>query len=422
LFLKRIKSDNCHIKQTKRVIIMNYLNKLVILPLLVMIQMANTCHASDDQTKASSPKRVVGQILKQANIKIDGDRPWDIKVYNDAFYSRVLRDGSLGLGESYMLGWWDSSALDETIFRICRADLEKKIKPTLAMRWAILKAKLFNAQDKKGSMKVIDQHYQLGNDLFVVMLDRLMTYSCGYWKNANNLDEAQEAKYDLIARKLGLKKGMRVLDIGCGWGGFAKYIAEKYQVEVVGVTLSENQASFARNVVVDLPVEIRIQDYRDVNETFDRIVEIGMFEHVGTKNYRPFMEMVNRCLKDDGLFMLHTIGSKISSDSGDPWIDKYIFANGHLPSMAQIAKSSEGLFVLEDAHNFSSDYDKTLMWWYSNFNNNWKNLSLNYDTTFYRMWKFYLLSCAGSFRARNIQLYQVVFSKNGVVGGYESVR
>ena len=271
-------------------------------------------------------------------------------------------------------------------------------------------------------MKVIDEHYQLGNDLYRNMLDSSMGYSCGYWKNAKTLYDAQTAKYDLICRKLGLKPGMSVLDIGCGFGGFAKHAAERYGAHVTGITLSANQAEFARQACVGLPVEIRVQDYRDVAQTFDRVVEIGMFEHVGSRNYRTFMEMVHRCLKDGGLFMLHTIGGNESTCVCDPWINTYIFPSGHLPSISQIGTSIEGLFVMEDWHNFGTDYDTTLKAWFSNFNANWPKIKEQYGDRFYRMWKYYLLSCAGAFRARSIQLWEVVLSKDGVAGGHETVR
>ena len=365
---------------------------------------------------------VVEEIAAFAGISINGHRPWDITVHDNSFYDRVLKDQSLGLGESYMAGWWDSQRLDECFYYLLRANVESQLKPTWAMRWAVLKAKLFNHQTKSKSLQVIEQHYQLGDDLYQNMLDETMTYSCGYWKNATTLADAQRAKFDLIARKLNFQKGMRVLDIGCGWGGFAKYVAENYGVSVVAITLSEHQAAYARKICANLPVEVRIQDYRDVREQFDRIIEIGMFEHVGQKNYRTFMEIANRCLTDDGMLMLHTIGSNTTSITGDPWIDRYIFPNGQLPSIAQIGTSIEGLFVMEDWHNFSADYDKTLMAWFANFDRNWHKIQHAYPEPFYRMWKYYLLSCAGSFRARHIQLWQVVLSKNGVEGGYTTQR
>lgn len=371
---------------------------------------------------ADSSRQTIEEIAAIADVKIDGSRSWDIQVKNEGFFTRILKDGSLGLGESYMAGWWDSSALDDCMFRILRADIENKLQPSMQMIWNVIKAKLFNLQSRSGSKEVIDLHYQLGNDLYQKMLDPTMSYSCGYWKKAKTLEGAQKAKFDLIAQKLGFKKGMRVLDIGCGWGGFAKHIAEHYGVEVVGITLSENQAAYAREICKGLPVEIRIQDYRDLNETFDRVVEIGMFEHVGEKNYREFMAIVHRCLTEDGMFMLHTIGSNQTTRGIDPWINRYVFPNAHLPSIAQIGTSIEGLFVMEDWHNFSADYDRTLMAWFQNFDRHWGELKSAYPDPFYRMWKYYLLSCAATFRSRNVQLWQVVLSKKGVLNGYNSVR
>jgi cyclopropane-fatty-acyl-phospholipid synthase len=294
-----------------------------------------------------------------AGIQIDGKRPFDIQVNNPKFYERALEDQSLGFGESYMEGWWECGAIDECIYKLLIANIEDQFKPTFAFYWTYLKAKLFNRQTKSGSMDVIHMHYELGNDLYKNMLDTSMAYSCGYWKNAKTLDEAQLAKYDLIARKLSLKKGMTVLDIGCGWGGFAKYIAQNYGVKVVAITLSQNQAEFAKKNCEGLSVEVRVQDYRDVKEKFDRVVEIGMFEHVGPKNYRNFMEICHNCLNDNGMLMLHTIGSNATHVTTDPWINKYIFPGGHLPSIAQIGSSIENLFIMEDWHNFGPDYDKT---------------------------------------------------------------
>lgn len=371
---------------------------------------------------ASNAEVVIKEMAKQAGIEINGNQSCDIQVHNPDFYHRVLTDQSLGLGESYMEGWWDAKSIDDCIYRILRSNVESKIKPNWKMKWTYLKAKLFNRQNKSSSMKVIDQHYQLGNDLYENMLDPLMTYSCGYWKHAENLEQAQIAKYDLIARKLAIKPGMRVLDIGCGWGGFAKYIATHYGAEVVAITLSSNQADYAKQVCKGLPVEVRVQDYRDMHEKFDRVVEIGMFEHVGVKNHRTFMEVAYRCLNDNGLVMVHTIGNNISHAGGDPWIDKYIFRGGELPSVSQIGNAIEGLFVMEDWHNFSTDYDKTLMAWHVNFNKNWPKIKNQYPDPFYRMWNYYLLSCAACFRSRQIQLWQVVLSKNGILGGYTSVR
>jgi len=368
-------------------------------------------------------KQTVQRILNIAYIKINGNNSWDIKVHDDRFYQRVLAEGSLGLGESYMNGWWDCKRLDEFFYKILKADLSKKVKNSRQVKLNILKAKIFNLQSKSKAYNIGERHYDIGNKLYQNMLDKRLVYTCGYWKNAKNLDEAQKAKLDLVCKKIGLKKGMKVLDIGCGWGSFAKYAAEKYKVKVVGITVSKEQVKLARQLCKGLPVKIRLQDYRGLNEKFDRIVSLGMFEHVGVKNYKTYMKVVNRCLKDDGLFLLHTIGQNISKGSViDPWMDKYIFPGAVLPSPKQITNASEGLFVLEDWHNFGTDYDKTLIEWQNNFKKNWNKLKRNYDERFKRMWVYYLLSCAGSFRARKNQLWQIVFSKNGIKGGYKSIR
>ncbi len=379
---------------------------------------ATSCSKSD----SLSAKKEVTALFALADIQVNGTRPWDIQVHNEDFYGRMLTGGSVALGESYMDGWWDSPHVDQFIDHLLSADLDDQVAPTWEMRLTYLKAWLTNLQDKIGAKQVIDEHYQLGNDLYELMLDPLMVYSCGYWKNAHTLAEAQEAKFELICQKLGLKPGMKVLDIGCGWGGFEKYAAEHYQVSLVGVTLSENQAEFGRKVCQGLPVEILLQDYRDVQGSFDRILSIGMFEHVGYKNYDEFMQVVHRCLKPHGVMLLHTIGRNDSSLVTDPWIHKYIFPNGNLPSIAQIGDSIENMFVMEDWHNFGAYYDATLMAWYNNFEASWPKLKEKYGERFYRMWKYYLLSCAGSFRAREIQLWQVVLSKEGVPSGYTSVR
>ena len=369
-----------------------------------------------------SMKQTVQDLLGHADIKINGKRPWDIQVNNQDLYPRVLAGGSLALGESYMDGWWECEALDQFIDRLLRVKLDIKIRVPRSLVWNAIKAKIINQQRKSKAYVIGERHYDIGNDLYKNMLDKRMNYSCGYWKNAKTLDEAQEAKLDLICKKLKLRPGMTGLDIGCGWGSLAKFAAEKYQVKVVGITVSKEQVRFARELCKGLDVEIRLQDYRDLKEKFDCVVSVGMFEHVGYKNFRKFIKVVERCLKDSGLFLLHTIGGNKSVTCLDPWIDKYIFPNSMLPSANQITKASEGIFKLEDWHNFGTYYDKTLMAWHKNFNKNWDKIKIYYDERFRRMWNYYLLSCAGSFRAHKNQLWQIVFSKIGSQIDYESIR
>jgi cyclopropane-fatty-acyl-phospholipid synthase len=370
----------------------------------------------------SDSKEVVQKLLTKADIQINGDRPWDITVHNEKLYDRVLAQGSLGLGESYMDGWWDVPQLDQFFFKLFRSGAIEQVPYSWNTIFAVAKSKLLNMQSKARAFMVGEQHYDLGNDLYKAMLDSQMVYSCAYWKNAQNLDQAQEHKFDLICKKLDLKPGMKVLEIGCGWGGLAFHAAQKYGVSVVGVTVSKEQAAFAQELCKGYPVEIRLQDYRDLKEQFDRIVSVGMFEHVGYKNYQTYIDVCNALLKDDGLMLLHTIGGNKSYTTGDDWMHKYIFPNGMLPSIAQIATALEGNFVMEDWHNFGTYYDKTLMAWHANFQKNWPELKAQYDDRFYRMWNYYLLSCAGLFRARYIQLWQIVLSKHGVLGGYQSIR
>lgn len=369
--------------------------------------------------KESKAKNVLLQMLESADIKINGNRAWDIQISNPDFYERVLSGGSLAFGESYMDGWWDCESLDKLFSKILEKRLDKIIEANFKLILpVIIKSKLFNPQKKSKAYVVGEHHYDIGNNVFSAMLDKGLNYSCGYWKGAKTLDDAQIAKLDLVCRKMNFKHGMKVLDVGCGWGGFAKYAAEKYGVSVHGITVSREQVNFATQLCEGLNVKIELNDYRNLTEKFDRIISIGMFEHVGGKNYRTFMEVMLKCLKDDGLFLLHTIGRNTSVKSLDPWNNKYIFPNAMIPSAKLLTTAAEGLFFIEHWHSFGQDYDTTLMAWYNNFANNWNKLKDLYDERFYRMWKFYLLSCAGGFRSRRNQLWQIVFSKNGIIGGY----
>lgn len=363
----------------------------------------------------------ISSRLETQNVHLNGDNPWDPVVHNPDLYPRLLANGSLGLGESYMDGWWDCDRLDEFFSRVLQADLDALAGSYKAVL-SYLTARLLNHQTRRRSCEVGLRHYDIGNELYREMLDERMIYSCGYWKAAETLDEAQEAKLDLACRKLRLEPGMKLLDIGCGWGGTAGYAAEKYGVSVTGITISEKQAELAQRMNSQLPVEVRLMDYRDLKGSYDRIISIGMFEHVGYKNYRTYMKVIRDLLTDDGMFLLQTIGGNKAVHDLDPWMNKYIFPNAMLPSLSQISHASEGLLVMEDMHNFGSDYEKTLLEWYRNFNSSWDELKSRYDERFYRMWTYYLLSCAGSFRARRNQLWQIVFSANGIKGGYLPVR
>lgn len=362
--------------------------------------------------------RLMVELLQRADIRIGGNRPWDMQLKAGGVPERVFAQGNLGLGEAYMEGAWEAERLDEFFFRLLCAGIDQQVKPARLIFYA-LRARLLNLQSRRRAWQVGEAHYDLGNDFYAAMLDPRMTYTCGYWRSAGSLAEAQEAKLELICRKLGLERGMRVLDIGCGWGSFMGYAAERHGVHCVGVTISRKQQAWARERYAGLPVEFRLQDYREIQGRFDRIVSIGMFEHVGRKNHRSFFEVAARCLADDGLFLLHTIGKNQRHSTSDPWIDRYIFPNGDLPSLGQIGDGLDGLFILEDLHSFGADYDRTLMAWHANFEAAWPRFANELGERFRRMWRYYLLSCAGAFRARNLQLWQYVLSKSGVPGGYQ---
>ena len=370
--------------------------------------------------------RVVA-LLEAAGLQPGGPGACDPQVVDPRFYGRVLREGSLGLGESYMDGWWTVGSLDGMLFRLMAHGVDERVHG-LHARLDDLRAFLLNLQSGRRALAVGEQHYDLGNDLFEAMLGKRLVYSCGYWREARDLDRAQEAKLDLVCRKLGLQPGMRVLDIGCGWGEALKFAAERYGVSGVGVTISREQAEYARRLCAGLPVDIRLQDYHALDgasedSRFDRIFSIGMFEHVGAKNYRAYFEVARRCLKGPhDLFLLHCIGNNVSVRHTDPWIARYIFPNSMLPSARQVAEASEGLFVMEDWHNFGADYDLTLQAWRANVEAAWPTLPARYDERFRRMWRFYLAASMAAFRARRIQLWQVVYAPHGVPGGYVAPR
>lgn len=361
------------------------------------------------------------KVLESCDVVLDGTRPWDPQIHDVRLFRRVMLDGTRGVGDAYVDGWWDCDALDDLFARILRANLGARFN-AMPHRLAMLSSFLFNRQKPSRAAEIAHRHYNLDECLFRTMLDSNMVYTCAYWKGAETLEEAQLQKLDLVCQKLHLQPNLRVLDIGCGWGGAARYVAEHYGARVLGITVSEPQAAQARRACRGLPVEIRVQDYREVCGNFDRIFSLGMFEHVGPKNYSTFFKVARRLLREDGLFLLHTIGSRTPETHIDPWIERYIFPRANLPSLSQISKAAEGLFVVEDVHNFGSDYAKTLLHWFRNFDRSWTELAPLYDSRFYRLWKYYLLSSSGGFRARANQLFQIVLSPKGVSGGYLAVR
>jgi cyclopropane-fatty-acyl-phospholipid synthase len=390
------------------------------------MQKANTGFSVTGQPAHGNPEppRVLRELAAMSGVRFNGISPWDIQVHDEEVYRRILTTGSLGFGESYMDGLWNSLALDEMFYRLLSANVEEKLVGWARLRLLgeALRQRLFNLQSSQRAFQVGEQHYDIGNDVFEAMLDSSMSYSCAYWHNADDLEQAQQDKLDMICRKLELEPGEKLLEIGCGWGGLARHAAEHYGVEVVGVTVSKEQQQLAQARRAGLPVSIELMDYRELKGQFDKVVSVGMFEHVGKKNYPVYFDAVSRLMKDDGLFLLHTIGIYKTTGTVDPWLDKYIFPNGKLPSAAQIATVLNDRFLIEDWHNFGQDYDRTLMAWWERFGAAWPTLEHKYGERFYRMWKYYLMCCAGVFRSRQGQLWQLVLSKRTRSQTYRSVR
>jgi len=368
--------------------------------------------------------RLIQELFDHAGVRINGSQPYDPQIRNPRGYRAMLAKWTLGFGESYMDGDWECERLDELIARLLVSRIHEKVKGVAALRWwiEVFRAKLINLQSEDRAYQVGQRHYDVGNDLFSKMLDSRMVYSCGYWEGATDLETAQQQKLELICQKLRLRPGERLLDIGCGWGGLAHYAAQHYGVQVHGVTISKEQQSHAQMVCAGLPVQIDLMDYRSLQGHYDKIVSVGMFEHVGPKNYPAYLGTVDRLLKDDGIFLLHTIGSDVTTNATDPWINKYIFPNGKIPSVKEIGQAVEGWFIVEDWHNFGLDYERTLLAWHENFVRSWPPLQHRYGDRFYRMWRYYLLGCAGYFKARQGQLWQVILTKPARREMYRSIR
>jgi len=365
--------------------------------------------ASLEQAPGLRPSRVrarLENLLASCGIDVDGPNAWDIQVHHEDFHARVLADGSLGLGESYMEGWWEVRDLDGFIFRLLVNHVDEKVATWRnALAW--LAATLINLQRHSRAFEVGERHYDLGNDFYEAMLDARMMYSCAYWEDAATLDQAQEAKLDLTLGKLGLRPAQRVLDVGCGWGGALQYAAEKYGITGVGVTVAREQAAYARRSCEGLPIAIRLQDYRDMREKFDHAFSIGMFEHVGVRNYRRYMRVVRRCLHPGGRFLLHTIGGFRSTNHTDPWIHRYIFPNSMIPSREQIERAIDGIFTVIGWQSIGAHYERTLLAWRANCERSWARMA-DHDRRFRRMWYYYLSASAAAFRARKLDVWQVL--------------
>jgi cyclopropane-fatty-acyl-phospholipid synthase len=366
-------------------------------------------------------KQLSLRILGLAGIEVNGKNAWDIQVHDDRLWNRIISQRELGLAEAYMDGWWDVESIDQFLTKLLEINVLDKAPFSISLVGHAVKSTVLNRQTKAKAAANAKHHYNIGNDLYTRMLDKEMAYSCGYWKTAKTLDQAQIAKFDLICRKLELKPGMKLLDIGCGWGGLLRYAAKNYGIIGTGISPADNQIELARAKNGKLKIEYLQMDYRDLSGKFDRIVSVGMMEHVGPKNLETFFNKCISLLAPDGMMLHHTIASNETKQVTDPFFDRYIFPGGVLPSLAQISKAVEKKVIIEDVHNFGPDYEKTLLAWHARINKRWSEIP-NYDERFRRMWNYYLLSSAAGFRARHIQLLQVVFRPMTSRGAYKAVR
>jgi len=379
-----------------------------------MINIAQRLVSALDDRRAGELLR---EMLGRAGVTVGGDAPWDVRINDERVYMRVLREGTVGVGDAYVDGWWDAPALDQMIEKILRARVDRDLRQSWALAAHVVRARLFNPQASR-AYEVGERHYDVGNDLYEAMLDRRMVYTCAYWNDVDTLEAAQEAKLDLVCRKIGLHKRdpsdrPRVLDLGCGWGGFAAYAAERYGASVVGYTVSREQAAWARQRYAGLPIEIRHEDYRNATGTYDAVVSIGLMEHVGPKNHRGYMQLAARCLVPGGVAFIHTISGAQARTQIDPWFDKYIFPNAVIPTLGQLATAMEDVLVPEDVQNIGPHYDRTLMAWWARFDAAWPRLKERYGDRFYRMWKYCLLVSAAEFRVRQHNLIQIVATASG---------
>ena len=368
-----------------------------------------------------SSREVAARILEAAGIPLNSSEPWSIQVHNEKMWDRVISQQQLGFAESYMDGWWDCQALDVMITKLLSINVLKLLRPSPALALHVARSYLLNNQTKQKAAQNAKHHYNIGNDLYSRMLDEEMAYSCAYWSKAETLNQAQIDKFDLICRKLELQPGMRLLDIGSGWGGFLRHAVKNYGVQATGISPADNQINLAIEKSAGLGITFIQQDYRDLKGQFDRIVSIGMMEHVGPKNYMTFFQKCDELLAPGGRMLHHTIVSNITKQVTDPFFDRYIFPGGVLPSLAQISSATENGFVIEDVQNLGPDYDRTLLEWHKNISAKWQEIP-QYDPHFQRMWNYYLLASAAGFRAGDLQLMQCVFHRVGPRATYIAAR
>jgi cyclopropane-fatty-acyl-phospholipid synthase len=370
---------------------------------------------------------IVEKAFASAGVAINGQNPCDISVKDDRFYRAVLQKGSLGLGESYMDGWWSCDDLEEMASRMIGSGLYK-----FSLRMPIyllpnLRDNVFNQQSKEMSLRVADRHYAMGNEMFFGFLGKHKNYSCGYYSGTGDLDEAQRLKLDKVCKLLDLQPGDRLLDIGGGWCEFARYAATHYGCEVVSINITDEQIAFAREYCKGASVEVRKCDYRDITGRFNKIAVLAMLTHVGRKNYRKFLEIAHGALEPHGTLLIESVGGHKSHSNCEAWIDKYIFPGGVVPCLSQIDAAASGLFQRTVTDEFGSSYVLTLRAWHRNLIQAWSAHEGRYGERVRRMFEYFFLTTAGSFRARYLLHWHILLKKvergaaSGATASYSAV-
>ncbi len=363
---------------------------------------------------ANSIKYIIGNPKKE--------KPITLRLLDKKLHYKLLFNPDLYFGEAYTDGTAkiENGSLTDFL-EIALKNIGRNQTNILSQILNKLRGTyryLTNFNITKKSKKNVAHHYDISDDLYDLFLDPKRQYSCGYFKNENDsLEVAQNNKIDYIIKKLNLKPNQKVLDIGCGWGSLAIEIAKKSQCEVTGITLSENQYKYSINKAKELNVENQVQfkliDYRQLNEKFDRIVSVGMFEHVGRKYYKTFFNQINKLLNDTGIALIHTIGSVNQPRDPQPWITNYIFPGGYTPSMSEITVPIEksGL-IISDIEVLRMHYSHTLRNWKERFLNNKSKVLTMFDENFFRMWEFYLTSCEMVFKWNDQVVFQFQLTKD----------
>jgi cyclopropane-fatty-acyl-phospholipid synthase len=362
---------------------------------------------------------------KRYRVKADVPGPnGDITLYNWNLPKRALISGSIGVAESYMDRDWDSS--DVTTFLelfISNYDLGEEMTSPNFIQIALERLRHWmNANSKRGSKKNISAHYDLGNEFYSLWLDKSMTYSSAiYEKDTNSLEAAQQAKYRSLVERIGVSNGDKILEIGCGWGGFAEYVAKNTDAHLTGLTISKEQLEFARKRIFDAglneKVELKFQDYRDEKGVYDKIASIEMFEAVGEKYWPSYFGKLQSCLKSGGKAGLQIITITDRSfekyRSTPDFIQKYVFPGGMLPSPSKLSELGSKFGLTEETPRiFGQDYARTLAEWRIAFWGKWEQIkTMGFDDRFKRMWEFYMHYCEAGFNAGNIDVRQVFYEK-----------